>query len=43
MLSRRRSVVCVKKGSIDRLREARLGDSGSLTCDNDCRVGGWAS
>ena len=40
MLSKRRSVVCVKKGSIDRLREVRLGERGSLNCDNDCRVGG---
>ena len=33
-------MVCVKNGSIERLREVKFGDKGSSTCDNDCRVGG---
>ena len=33
-------MVCVKKGSIERLREVKLGDRGFSICDSECKVGG---
>ena len=41
MLSRRRSVICVRKGSMDRFRELKFGDSGFGVCEREARVGGW--
>ena len=43
MLSRRRSVVCVRKGSMERSRELKLGDNGSGNSESDFRVGGCES
>lgn len=43
MLSRRRSVVWVRKGSIERSSELKLGDNGSGNLERDSRVGGCTS